>query len=88
MIEEIKIKAFVIEDKENGLFTIAMNGKGGPIVSDPDFDTACKLFEEALDLSCSINNLMAYKEAVKSLNSEKLFKGKDAKIEYIKLQAA
>ena len=87
-IEEIKIKAFVIEDKEEGLFTIALENKGGPIISASTYEEACKKFEEALDLSCSVQNLMAFKDAVKSLNSSKLFKKKETKIEYVKLQAA
>lgn len=87
-LEEIVFRAFVIEDKAEGVFTVALEDNGGPIISAPTREEACAEFEKALDLACAVQNLLNFKEAVKEADSGKLTNRKDAKVEFVDLQAA
>ena len=57
-MERVKYIAYVINC--DGLFTISLKGKGGPIISDKSLDKAKEKFKEALLLSISVSNLTFY----------------------------
>jgi hypothetical protein len=50
-------KAIAVEDKTVGYWTISLIEKGGPIISDPDYDNAIEKFTKALDLAIAIVKL-------------------------------
>ncbi len=91
-IETTTLKAFVYKDKNEGLFTVALEGKGGPIVSAPSHDEACDKFKEALKLSCAVQNLMTFYTSVKNAEdivkegAEPKPKRKERTIEFIEIQ--
>lgn len=89
-IEKVTVKAFVIEDKKEGLFTVALDGKGGPIISAPTHDEACEKFKDALMLSCAVQNLLAFQSAVKNVEKadKDSLKKKEPHIEFIDLEVA
>jgi hypothetical protein len=87
MIEKVKITAVVIEDTKEGTFTVSSESKGGPIVSDDSFEKACSKFEKALKLSCAIQNLLTFQEAVKDAkkeSSESRLTRTEPEIEYVR----
>jgi len=57
-MERVKYIAYVINC--DGLYTISLKGKGGPIISDKSLDKAKEKFNEALLLSISVSNLVTY----------------------------
>ena len=88
-VEKVTVKAFIIEDKKEGLYTVSLDGKGGPIISAPSLEEARSKFEEALKLSCAVQNLLAFQKAVKNAEHfEEKLKNKSAEIEFIQLQPA
>ena len=70
-LERRKTIALVFNDKENNLFTIYTIEKGGPIISDPDLDTAKQKFSNAIKLAASVRNLL-YFEGFRSANKGKI----------------
>lgn len=69
-VEAVKIKALVFKDTEENLFTVSLEGKGGPIISANTYEEACKKFIKAVSLSCALMNLTTYKDAINSSDDE------------------
>lgn len=69
-VKTISITAYVTKDVREGVFTVFMEGKGGPIISAPTEEEAKIKFEEALNLSCAVKNLLTYNDAVKAQEAE------------------
>lgn len=65
-VKTINITAFIVKSKSEDGYTVFMDGKGGPVVSAPTEEEAKKKFNEALNLSCAITNLLTFNEAVKA----------------------
>ncbi len=92
-LKPVKITAHVIEDKNAGLFTAFMKGKGGPIVSASTIEEVHKKFEEALDLGCAVKNLVTFGEAIREKSQEAKEKfaerknNKDNTIQFVTLVA-
>jgi len=86
-INPVNLRAFVIEDKANGLFTVALDGKGGPVISSTTYKDACEKFEIALDLANCVNNLITFKEAIREVNAEKAKNRVHPKVEFILMAA-
>lgn len=90
--ETVNLKAFVYNDKKAGVYTVALEGTGGPIVSAPTHEEACAKFTEALALSCAVQNLIIFKEAVKNASMEgsetTIGKSKKPEIEFVELEVA
>lgn len=90
-VELVKITAFVIKDDVENVYTVLMDGDGGPIVSDPDYTKAVEKFSRALNLSCAVSNLKKYQDTVKSDEEEKKRYAKDTvkttEISYVNIPA-
>lgn len=70
-IKSVKITAFILEDKVDNLYTVFMEGDGGPIISDKDRETALTKFERALHMACAVKNVITLQKAMKSTNEQK-----------------
>jgi len=64
IVKSVVLTAFVFYDKDSDLYTITLKGKGGPVISSKNKKTALKNFEEALNLSCAVQNLLVYNEYI------------------------
>ena len=60
-LETITIEAMHFVDEKNGLHTLSLYDKGGPIVSEKTFEEAREKFEKALDLTMAVRNLLYFK---------------------------
>lgn len=69
-IIEKTIKAYVIEDKSENLFTVFSPISGSPLVSDKDRYIAIDLFKEALGMGCTISNIETYGKTVRESEKE------------------
>ncbi len=57
-MERVKYIAYVINC--DGLYTISLKGKGGPVITNKSLDKAKEKFKEALLLSISVSNILCY----------------------------
>lgn len=83
-VKDVTYKAVVIHDKENGLYTVSLaETKGGPIISATSEPEAKDKFEKALALSCALQNLKTYKNAVLKADLDYVKKASKTTVEYV-----
>ena len=68
-METVSVTAYIYSDRKEGLYTVTLKEKGGPVISATTEEEAREKFKKALNLSGSVQNLLNYYEAVK--NAEK-----------------
>jgi hypothetical protein len=69
-ILEKRIKAYVITDEVAGVFTVFSTHGGGTIISDKNKNNAIELFKEAMNVSCTMENIEAFVQASKQMNNQ------------------
>lgn len=67
-----KVEAYIIEDVHDKTFTIALRGKGGPIITEKTKALAKAKFEEALKLSNAVRNLIYFESVSEKSDKDKL----------------
>ena len=55
--------SIMVEDKEEGLFTMSCLGKGGPIITGKTKDECLKTFKEAMGLSIAVAKLYEFERS-------------------------
>ena len=80
-----KIIALYYKNKLNDVYTITMVGDGGPIISSNSLEEGKKAFEEALNLSCAVKNLLYFNKRESASRSPSTRVNKSPTISYEEL---
>lgn len=77
------VLAFYMYNEADKVYTVSLIGKGGPIITAATLEEAKIDFERALNLSCSVNNLLFFK---KTHRQDKMMRNNfSSKISYLQV---